>query len=211
MEYMLFLLDMAGTAAFALSGALTAIKKEMDVLGVIILGMVTAVGGGIMRDIILGNTPPQAFVEPVFALAAAVVSALVFAFLYFHFRGYRQISGLWFQRMIMAADTLGLGVFTVAGVRAAFDHGMGFNYFLPVFLGTITGVGGGLLRDVMAGDRPYIFVKHVYASASILGACVCVFVWKRFGGNAAMPIGAASVIVLRALAIRFRWNLPKVA
>lgn len=69
MEYMLFLLDMAGTAAFALSGALTAIKKEMDVLGVIILGMVTAVGGGIMRDIILGNTPPQAFVEPVFALS----------------------------------------------------------------------------------------------------------------------------------------------
>jgi len=83
-----------------------------------------------MMDIILGNTPPQAFVEPVFALAAAVVSALVFAFLYFHFMVYRQISGLWFQRMIMAADTLGLGVFTVAGVRAAFDHGMGFNYFL---------------------------------------------------------------------------------
>ena len=101
MEYMLFLLDMAGTVAFALSGALTAIKKEMDVLGVIILGMVTAVGGGIMRDIILGNTPPQAFVEPVFALAAAGVSALVFFFLYFHFKGYRQISGPWFQRLIM--------------------------------------------------------------------------------------------------------------
>ena len=105
----------------------------------------------------------------------------------------------------------GITEITVAGVRAAFDHGMGFNYFLPVFLGTITGVGGGLLRDVMAGDRPYIFVKHVYASASILGACVCVFVWKRIGGSAAMPIGAVSVIVLRALAIRFRWNLPKVA
>ncbi len=210
MEYMLFVLDMIGTVAFGLSGAMTAIRKEMDVLGVLILGMVTAVGGGIMRDIILGNTPPQAFVQPVFALSAAVVSALVFIVLYFHFKGYRQISGYWFQHILMVADTLGLGVFTVAGVRAAFERGMGINYFLPVFLGTITGVGGGLLRDMMAGDRPYIFVKHVYASASISGAVVCVFFWKRFGENAAMLTGAVSVIVLRVLAIRFRWNLPKV-
>ncbi len=211
MEYMLFVLDMVGTAAFALSGAMTAIKKEMDLLGVLILGMVTAVGGGIVRDIILGNTPPQAFAQPVFALIAGGVSALVFAVIYFHVKGYQQISRAGFQYMLMAADTLGLGVFTVAGVRAAFDSGMGVNYFLPVFLGTITGVGGGLLRDMMAGDRPYIFVKHVYASASILGAFVCVFLWRRFGGNAAMPVGAASVILLRVLAIRFRWNLPKVA
>ena len=210
MEYMLFALDMIGTVAFGLSGAMTAIKKEMDVLGVIILGMLTAVGGGIMRDLILGNTPPQAFVQPVFALSAAAVSAMVFVILYFHFKGYRQISGYWFQHMLMAADTLGLGVFTVAGVRAAFEGGMGINYFLPVFLGTITGVGGGLLRDIMAGDRPYIFVKHVYASASILGACVCVFCWRRFGENTAMLTGAVSVVVLRILAIRFRWNLPKV-
>ncbi len=210
MEYMLFVLDMIGTVAFGLSGAMTAIEKEMDILGVIILGMVTAVGGGITRDIILGNTPPQAFQQPVFAGSAAVVSAMVFAVIYFHFKGYQEISGYWFQHILMAADTLGLGVFTVAGVRAAFDSGMDINYFLPVFLGTITGVGGGLLRDMMAGDRPYIFVKHVYASASILGACVCVFIWKRLGGNIAMPVGAASVIVLRILAIRFRWNLPKV-
>ena len=87
---------------------------------------------------------------------------------------------------------------------------MGINYFLPVFLGTITGVGGGLLRDIMAGDRPYIFVKHVYASASIVGAVVCVFCWNRIGEEAAMLIGVASVVVLRLLAIRYRWNLPKI-
>ena len=110
----------------------------------------------------------------------------------------------------MLADTLGLGVFTVVGVRAAFDNGMGINYFLPVFLGTITGVGGGLLRDIMAGDRPYIFVKHVYASASIVGAVVCVLCWNRIGEEAAMLIGVASVVVLRLLAIRYRWNLPKI-
>jgi uncharacterized membrane protein YeiH len=181
MEYMLFLIDMIGTVAFAFSGAMTAIRKEMDILGVMILGMITAVGGGIIRDMILGTLPPQAFQEPVFALSGVLVSAFVFAIFYFHVKGYRQISGLWFQQALMLADTLGLGVFTVVGVRAAFDNGMGINYFLPVFLGTITGVGGGLLRDIMAGDRPYIFVKHVYASASIVGAVVCVFCWNRIG------------------------------
>ncbi len=237
MEYMLFVIDMIGTVAFAFSGAMTAIRKEMDVLGVMILGMVTAVGGGIIRDIVLGITPPQAFMEPVFALSAVLVSLFVFAAFYFRgqryererhitegksysiyhkvqdaaVREYRQISGQRFQEILMLADTLGLGVFTVVGVRAAFDNGMGINYFLPVFLGTITGVGGGLLRDMMAGDRPYIFVKHVYASASILGACICVFFWGKAGEEAAMLIGAGSVIVLRFLAIKYRWNLPKIA
>ena len=210
MEYMLFLIDMIGTVAVSFYGAMTAIRKEMDILGVMILGMITAVGGGIIRDTILGTLPPQAFQEPVFALSGVLVSAFVFAIFYFHVKGYRQISGLWFQQALMLADTLGLGVFTVVGVRAAFDNGMGINYFLPVFLGTITGVGGGLLRDIMAGDRPYIFVKHVYASASIVGAVVCVFCWNRIGEEAAMLIGVASVVVLRPLAIRYRWNLPKI-
>ena len=210
MEYMLFLIDMIGTVAFAFSGAMTAIRKEMDILGVMILGMITAVGGGIIRDMILGTLPPQAFQEPVFALSGVLVSAFVFAIFYFHVKGYRQISGLWFQQALMLADTLGLGVFTVVGVRAAFDNGMGINYFLPVFLGTITGVGGGLLRDIMAGDRPYIFLKKVYASASISGGVVFVFCWNRIGEEAAMLIGVASVVVLRLLAIRYRWNLPKI-
>lgn len=222
MEYMLFIIDIIGTVAFAFSGAMTAIRKEMDLLGVIILGMVTAVGGGIIRDMILGIAPPQAFVEPVFALSAVLTSALVFAAFYFRGRrfrrlgniagakGYRELSGQRFQQVLMLADTLGLGVFTMVGVRAAFDNQMGMNYFLPVFLGTITGVGGGLLRDMMAGDRPYIFVKHVYASASILGACVCVFFWRRAGEEAAMLTGAGSVVALRLLAIHYRWNLPKI-
>ena len=112
--------------------------------------------------------------------------------------------------ILMTADTLGLAVFTVAGVRAAFDNHMGINYFLPVFLRTITGVGGCLLRDMMAGDRPYIFVKHVYASACILGAFVCAFLWNRTGEESAMLARALCVIVMRFLAIRFKWNLPRI-
>ncbi|MDD6201723.1 MAG: TRIC cation channel family protein [Lachnospiraceae bacterium] len=209
MEYMLFVLDMIGTIAFALSGAMTAIKKEMDILGVMILGMVTAVGGGIIRDIILGIIPPQAFREPVYALSALFVSAFIFVFIYLKVIGYRHISGLYFQQLLLAADTLGLAVFTVVGVRAAFENNMEMNYFFPVFLGTITGVGGGLLRDIMAGDRPYIFVKHVYASASIAGALVASLLWNITGEKTAMLAGAVCVIIMRFLAIHFKWNLPR--
>ena len=228
MEQMLFVLDMIGTVAFALSGAMTAIKKKMDILGVMILGMVTAVGGGMMRDIILGIVPPQAFREPFYAVTALLTSMVMFVFIYFRERkarkkgwqeqpvadtgkkGYQGVSGQRFAAMLMAADTLGLGVFTVVGVKAAFDTRMEMNYFLPVFLGMITGVGGGLLRDMMAGDRPYIFVKHVYACASILGAFVCAFLWTRAGEEGAMIAGAVCVIVMRVLAIGFKWNLPRI-
>lgn len=210
MEHMLFILDMIGTIAFALSGAMTAINKKMDVLGVIILGMVTAVGGGMIRDIILGIVPPQAFRDPLYALTALVTSLFIFVFIYFRVKGYQEISGQRFAQALMLADTLGLGVFTVVGVKAAFDNRMAMNYFLPVFLGTITGVGGGLLRDMMAGDRPYIFVKHVYACASILGAFVCAFLWKTAGEETAMMSGAVCVIIMRFLAIKFKWNLPRI-
>lgn len=210
MVYFLSFFNLVGTVAFALSGAMTAIKKDMDILGVIILGMVTAVGGGIIRDIMLGEIPPQAFHNPRYALCALGVSVFIFLVLYFHVKGYKSISGMLFHQILMAADTLGLAVFTVVGVRAAYEHQTEWNYFLPVFLGTITGVGGGLLRDIMAGDRPYIFVKHVYASASIAGAFVCAFLWERAGEQWAMLFGALSVILVRMLAIHFKWNLPKI-
>lgn len=189
---------------------MTAIKKDMDVLGVIILGMVTAVGGGILRDIVLGEIPPQAFRSPRYAFCAVVVSLFIFVVLYFHVKGYRRISSLTFHKILMAADTLGLAVFTVVGVRAAYERQTEWNYFLPVFLGTVTGVGGGFLRDIMAGDRPYIFVKHVYACASMAGAFLCAFLWRRMGEHWAMLLGALGVVLIRMLAIHFKWNLPKI-
>ena len=103
MEHMLFVLDMIGTAAFALSGAMTAIKKKMDILGVMILGMVTAVGGGMMRDIILGKVPPQAFREPFYAVTALLTSMVIFAFIYFRVKGYQGISGQRFGMVLMLA------------------------------------------------------------------------------------------------------------
>lgn len=110
---------------------------------------------------------------------------------------------------MLIMDSIGLGVFTVVGINTAYSQDGEYNIFLLVFVGVVTGVGGGVIRDMMAGDRPYIFVKHFYASASIIGALACVAAWHYIGSITSMFVGTAVVIVLRLCAARFRWSLPK--
>lgn len=205
-EILLLAFEIAGTVAFAVSGALLGLEKRMDILGISILGLTTAVGGGVIRDIILGITPPMTFRNPLYAAIAIGVSVLVFVIV----RKRSLFKGRFYEITMLIMDSTGLGVFTVIGINTAFVRDDSYGIFLLVFVGVMTGVGGGILRDVMAGDRPYIFVKHFYASASIIGALVCVAVWDVLGSIASMFIGTAVVIVLRLCAARFRWSLPKV-
>lgn len=210
MSELVFTLEMIGTIAFAISGALTGIRKKMDLLGVIILGCVTAVGGGIMRDILLGIFPPKAFINSIYILVSTLVSLVIFFFIYLHIKGYRHISEARFTHMVTAADAIGLGIFTVVGVRTVYDAGLSVNLLVTVFLGTMTGVGGGLIRDILAGDRPYIFVKHIYASASILGAVTCSLLWNSTSPAVAMLLGFVVVISIRVVAIKYKLNLPHI-
>ena len=195
----LLILEIIGTVAFAVSGAIVAIEKEMDIFGVVILGTTTAVGGGIIRDLILGVTPPAAFRDPVYALLAIEVSLIVF---------FPKINRLFRRKNnipLLIMDSLGLGVFTVVGVRAGMTSD---NLFLAVFVGVLTGVGGGVVRDLFAGNRPYIFIKHFYACASLIGATLTVALWT-VDKDIAMVAGATLIILLRFLAARFRWSLPR--
>lgn len=205
-EILLLAFEIAGTVAFAVSGALLGLEKRMDILGISILGLTTAVGGGVIRDIILGITPPMTFRNPLYAAIAIGVSVLVFVIV----RKRSLFKGRFYEITMLIMDSTGLGVFTVIGINTAFVRDDSYGIFLLVFVGVMTGVGGGILRDVMAGDRPYIFVKHFYASASIIGAVVCVAVWDILGSITSMFVGTAVVIVLRLCAARFRWSLPKV-
>jgi len=193
-----FIFEIIGTVAFAISGALMAIRKKMDIFGVAILGMTTAVAGGIIRDLILGITPPAAFVHPVYALTAIGVSLIMFI------PAIRKaLSHL--EAVLLVMDSIGLAAFTVTGVGA----GMAFhNLFLTVFVGTVTGVGGGVLRDLFAGNRPYIFVKHFYACASIIGSLISALLWD-INELLAMIVGMAAIFILRILAAVFKWSLPK--
>lgn len=205
METFILILELAGTMAFAASGAITALKKGMDLFGVCILGLTTAVGGGVIRDVILGNTPPATFLNPIYASVALVTSLVLFLPRIRHLL-------MWDQRLydlsMLILDSLGLGIFTVVGIRIAWRSTAEPTLFLLVFVGVVTGVGGGVLRDVLAGDTPYIFVKHVYASASLAGALACVVLWPLAGEMAAMLCGSALVVAVRILSAHFRWNLP---
>ena len=206
MQTLVLILELIGTVAFAVSGAMTALKKHMDIFGVAILGVVTAVGGGALRDIILGITPPTMFAKPIYA--AVAVSVSIIAFLPPVRKFLTQTHKLYDETMRFM-DSLGLAIFTVMGISTAHSVGSGENIFLLVFVGVITGVGGGIIRDILAGNTPYIFVKHIYACASLVGALLCACTWEALGEVYSMIIGAAAVLIIRVLAARFKWSLPK--
>lgn len=203
------LMDLAGTIAFAASGAIVAIRQRMDLFGVCVLGVCTAVGGGMMRDVILGKIP-AALQDPKYVAVAAVASLIVFLIFYFHQDFFEGKARIYYDLVMLVMDTIGLGIFTVFGVKAGVDAGYIDNTFLLAFLGTMTGVGGGLLRDMMAEVPPYIFVRHVYACASIAGAVLCVYLYRFAGELPALVLGSLCVILIRYLAAHYRWNLPRI-
>ena len=212
MDEFIFILELIGTVAFASSGAMIAIEKKMDIFGVYVLGATTAVGGGIMRDIILGLTPPGAFSHPVYVLVAALTSTILFVIAYAKPTAFEsRVKTDYYDKLMFWCDTAGLGIFTVVGIQAAVRAVGGENVFFFVFIGTLTGVGGGVLRDIMAGETPYILVKHIYACAAIAGGIVCVVGRTAFGEAYGTILGLAATVLLRFLAAHFRWNLMRVS
>ena len=212
MDEFIFILELIGTVAFASSGAMIAIEKKMDIFGVNVLGATTAVGGGIMRDIILGLTPPRAFSHPVYVLVAALTSTILFVIAYAKPTAFEsRVKTDYYDKLMFWCDTAGLGIFTVVGIQAAVRAVGGENVFFFVFIGTLTGVGGGVLRDIMAGETPYILVNHIYACAAIAGGIVCVVGRTAFGEAYGTILGLAATVLLRFLAAHFRWNLMRVS
>ena len=171
------------------------------------LDISASVGRWILRDIILIVSPPASFLEPIFTLTSIAVGIIVFLFVKHHFKPHLKEA---YDALLRTMDAIGLGLFTVIGVEASFINDPGANVFLAVFVGVITGVGGGVLRDVLSGNTPYIFVKHFYACASLIGAIFCAVFWSILGSVPSMLIGAIIIIVLRNLAAHYRWSLPKI-
>ena len=213
MEYsdlMIFIMEMLGTVAFASSGAMLGIERKMDIFGVNVLGVTTAVGGGIIRDLILGINPPVTFLHAVYAFAAVITSTLLFLAVYIRNQVFSGNIARWYDRIMLLCDTIGLGIFTVVGSYAAVAAGYQDNHFLVVFVGVITGVGGGVIRDMMAGTMPYIFVKHIYAVASLAGGLLFALIYPYLPRLGSMMTGAVFVMLLRYFAARYRWNLPRI-
>ncbi len=210
-DKILFTIEIIGTIAFAITGVITALEKKFDIFGALVLGTVTAVGGGILRDLILGYTPPMAFRKSVYAITAFITSLAVFTIAYFFGRKIQRHFDVYSQ-VINVFDSIGLAVFVVGGVNSAIACGFEENMFLSIFVATLTGVGGGVLRDMMAGRVPKILRKRVYALAAIIGAIIYYILihYHLCSSALAIIIGAGSVLIIRILATIFHWNLPTV-
>lgn len=209
MESFTAVMYIIGTIAFAVSGAIVAIENEMDIFGVNILAITTATGGGLIRDLLLGRIPPMIFVNPSYVYISVLVANLVILLFRLQKRMKKQYL-LIYEWTLLICDTLGLAAFTADTVNTVMNTEYKDNLFEVVFLAVLTAVGGGLLRDIMANKLPYIFVKHIYACASLIGALLTGILWQYLGGTVSMIIGFLSVIIVRLLAAVFNWNLPKI-
>lgn len=208
-EMLVFIIEIIGTVAFASSGAMVGIRKKMDIFGVIVMAITTAVGGGIIRDLILGIKPPNTFRDPVYVIYSIVTAVILFFIFYKKKLMLDSRAVFYYEKIMILLDAIGLGAFTVIGVETAYAIGYGPQKFLLLFVGVITGVGGGVIRDMMAQQIPFILVKQIYACASLIGACVCVFLMP-YHKSVSMILGATVVVLIRILAATYRWDLPKI-
>ncbi|MEA4912194.1 MAG: TRIC cation channel family protein [Oscillospiraceae bacterium] len=210
-DSLLFLcVELVGTVAFSLSGTVVAIQKRLDLFGALVLGVVTAVGGGMLRDITLGLTPPSLFRHPVYVMTAAVTSLAFFWLCYFRGDSLEHVNRGAAGRLMLLMDSLGLGIFTVVGINTAVSAGRGGNGFLCVTVGVLTGVGGGMLRDVLATRIPVILHKHVYAVAAIAGGILYFHARRWIPELPALLLGIGSIVCIRLCASHFKWDLPRI-
>lgn len=203
------IVELLGTVAFALSGAMVAIRKQLDLLGIVVLGVITAVGGGMIRDLMIGINPPTLFVKPIYVTAAFVAVIALFLIIKFGGITMEMLESEGYESIMNLFDAIGLGAFTVVGIDTAIEAGFRNYTFLIIFLGVITGVGGGLLRDIMADVTPAVLKKHIYACASIAGAVCYVLLLDVTSDGVRLVISALLVVVIRLLARKYKWNLPK--
>lgn len=194
------LLDYIGTSVFAISGALAAMRKNFDSFGVLILASVTAIGGGSLRDVLIGNTPVGWMVnwEYIVIIICSALVAILFR---------KQLA--YFRKTMFLFDAIGLGIFTIIG----FEIGLAANLhpIICVLLGTLSASFGGVIRDILCNQVPLIFHKEVYASLSIIGAIVFYLLLKtNLDININYVITSSLVVVLRILAVKYEWVLPKV-
>lgn len=199
--------DYLGTAAFALSGATLGMQKKMDIFGVSMLALATAVGGGMIRDVLVGNTPPASLRDPIYILISlAAVFAL--AFLSRTLRRTprrRQLSLLLFH----LSDTFGLASFTVTGAVVGLAADSHSQFLLPIVLGMMTACGGGVIRDICALRIPIIFRHEVYASASLAGGIVFCLARPWLSLYQVGLLTFFVVLAVRLPAIYYKWELPR--
>jgi uncharacterized membrane protein YeiH len=191
-------LDWIGTLVFALSGGLLGVRKEFDLFGVLFLSFVVAVAGGIIRDVLIGAVPPVAITEIHYFLIAICGGVVTFYW-------YPRVASL--RHQILLFDAVGLGLFAVTGAQKAIEHGI--NPLMAALLGMLTGIGGGMTRDVLAGDTPFVLRSELYAVAALAGGAIVSSGYAiGLPPSYSMLLGAGVCIFLRVMAIYCGWRAP---
>ena len=199
-EFFIYVLDLFGTVAFAITGAFKAIEKKFDIIGILVLATITGVAGGTIRDVILGRVP-NSIVDPTYVIVT-IASGITIFFLY------SRLKKHW--NLFLKFDAIGLGVFTIIGATFAYNI-FGLNFLAILLAGVLTAAGGGILRDIFVNQVPIVFVKEFYLSASFIGIVIfSVILYFTNELYYATIVGIALTSSLRLIAMKYNWNLPKV-
>ncbi|MDC0927457.1 trimeric intracellular cation channel family protein [Nitrosopumilus sp.] len=199
-EFFIYVLDLFGTVAFAITGAFKAIEKKFDIVGILVLATITGVAGGTIRDVILGRIP-NSVADPIYIIAT-IASGIVIFFLY------SRLKKHW--NLFLKFDAIGLGVFTIIGATFAYNV-FGLNFLAILLAGILTAAGGGILRDIFVNQVPIVFVKEFYLSASFIGIVIfSIILYFSEDIYYATIVGIILTTSLRLIAIKYNWNLPKV-
>ncbi len=212
MEIFSTIIEVIGVVAFSISGAMVAIRRKTDLFGVILLAIITAHGGGLTRDVVFSFSPPAIFSIKSYIVICVVVAIIVFLFARKFSHTYLE-NELKIEHTNDVFDALGLGVFAVIGVKVAFEHGHTDDALISITCGLLTGICGGMLRDVLTNYTPFVLVKRIYALAALAGASVYYLLHiyghiLHIGDELALVLGIAVTFILRILAMTFKWNMP---
>ena len=197
---LIYFLDLTGTFVFAISGALSGIEKKYDIFGIIFLAFITAIGGGTTRDVLLGITPVSWMNDIIYLYV--IIGAVVVTF-------FTKTKIMKWRKTLFLFDSIGLGVFTVAGIKKTLE--LGLSWEVAIMMGVISATLGGVLRDVFNNDKPLILHKEIYATACFAGA-ILIMIASYFGIPAviSVPVSIITVILIRIFAVKYEWSLPSI-
>ncbi len=205
----IFIMELIGTVAFAVSGALIAIRRGLDLFGVVLVGCITSVGGGMVRDLFLGKLPPNIFCNTIVLIVAALTSIVVFIISYLNAYKFESFEKR-IENINNFFDAVGLATFSVIGTEMACESGFSNMAVFSISMGSLTGIGGGIMRDILVDSTPYVLRKHIYALASVCGSAV--YYLLRINGNkfVALIVAMPIIVIIRILAAKYHWKLPKI-
>lgn len=193
----IYFVDLFGTCVFAISGVVTAINKKFDLVGTLIIGFVTAIGGGTVRDILIGRTPVGWITDRNYFLV--IIAGYIFAYCF-------KNKVVEHKRSFFVFDTIGIGLFTILGIEVALENNL--NVEICLIMGVVSACFGGVIRDVLTNEIPLIFRAEIYASACLLGGIIYVLLRDTIQiENVSIVISIISVIIIRILSIKYNWSL----